>query len=67
MELDIYRQNLSVAKRTAIYHLIEFLKNEFQLKDDWNETLLLKTVEEIPAIFREITHDYLYFLKEKRN
>lgn len=66
VELDIYRQNLSVAKRTAIHHLIEFLKNEFQLKDDWNETLLLKTVEEIPAIFREITHDYLYFLKEKR-
>ncbi|MCC2928992.1 hypothetical protein [Bacillus sp. LBG-1-113] len=66
VELDIYRQPLSAAKRTAIYHLIEFLKEEFQLKDEWNETLILKTVEEIPAKFKNITRDYLYFLKEKR-
>lgn len=32
---------------------------------NWNETLILKTVEEIPAKFKNITRDYLYFLKEK--
>ncbi|MGY8611438.1 hypothetical protein ACN6BA_18885, partial [Bacillus altitudinis] len=35
VELDIYRQDLSAAKKTAIYHLIEFLKNKFNLTDDW--------------------------------
>ncbi|MDN4636474.1 site-specific integrase [Bacillus sp. PsM16] len=66
VELDIYREDLSVAKKTAIYHLIEFLKKKFNLTDDWNETSILKTAEEIPVNFKNIAKEYLNFLKKRR-
>ncbi|WP_273483934.1 hypothetical protein [Desulforamulus ruminis] len=66
LNIEKYRQALSVQKRTALHHFVQYLLVRYNLQTDIEEFRILEVIEDIPKDFQDITKKYLEFLRSYR-
>jgi len=65
--IEEFRQNLSIQKKTAIYHFLQYLIDRYNLTEDQDELRILTCINNIAIDYQGIVRKYLEFLKIKRN
>ncbi|MBP2635593.1 MAG: hypothetical protein H6Q72_1500 [Firmicutes bacterium] len=66
IQIEKYRATLSVQKRTALYHFVEFLKDKYALNNASEELRIKAVIDDIPDEFKIIVESYLEFLRTYR-
>lgn len=64
--IDDYRRNLSVQRKTALYHFVEFLKQKECLHEDLEELKVLRVINEVPPEFIDEVTKYMTYLLSYR-
>lgn len=66
INIENYRRDLSVQRKTALYHFIEFLKQKANLHKELEELKILQVIDDIPPEFQNETKKYLNYLHSYR-
>jgi site-specific recombinase XerD len=65
--LENYRSQLSVQRKTAMYHFVNYITDKYNLNEEKDEIRVQKTISDIPEVFQNVVTRYLKLLKQKRN
>lgn len=65
--IEDFRTQLSVQKKTALYHFLQYIRTRYELEADVEELRIRAKVAEIPESFRYTVQTYLNVLATKRN
>lgn len=64
--IEEYRHNLSLQRKTALYHFVEFLKRRAEIGKDLEELKIIKVINEIPPEFTDDVTNYERYLHTYR-
>lgn len=66
LQIENYRHGLSIQRKTALHHFIQYLISTYNLKSESEELRIIQVIKNIPLEFQEISKKYLDFLLSYR-